>query len=361
MAVQFVALVDETTRGTDPGSGYLFLPVSGSLQPSFSASDEARAEFRGADTALGSSTVVRRDSQWSYTLECPWYPGAETGLLFKHLLGHVVTRVLVDTTGYKGIIYPEATPYGTGRTLAAKAIGVVVNSDEGGTTKARYYGGGRVKSCSIKGEGTGDIMLSFELTGPGEYIGAEATMTAGATFPTVSPFTASDLTCFIGAGITRTGTAPDYTDIAEGTMNSFMPDSIDVMITNGLEDKVVMNGVKGPSKTTRASQFNVEATFPIDYDDPSSGFSSADEYKGLFTATATQGILLLLDNGELAGAATETYQAVIDLPLMLNQAETPERSSEGTQPNLTLKYKSLYSDTTDYPFALLTVDQASAY
>lgn len=361
MAVQFVALVDETTRGTDPGSGYLFLPVSGALQPSFSANDEPRTEFRGADTALGSSSVVRRDSQWTYTLECPWYPGAETGLLFKHLLGKVNARATVDTSGKKGILYPEAMPYGTGRTLVNKAIGIVVNSDEGGTTKARYFGGGRVKSCSIKGEGTGDIMLSFELTGPGEYIGAEGTMTAGAVFPTVSPFTASDLTCFIGSGITRTGTAPNYTALVPNTMKSFMPDSVDLTITNGLEDKTVMNGVQGPSKTTRAGQFSVEANFPIDYDDPASGFSSADEFKNLFTATATQSLLLLLDNGELAGTATENYRAVIDLPFMLNQAETPERNSEGTQPSVGLKYSSLYSATTKYPFGLLTVDKAATY
>jgi hypothetical protein len=37
MAEQYLALVEETTRGTDPASGYLFLPVMTSLQPKFVA------------------------------------------------------------------------------------------------------------------------------------------------------------------------------------------------------------------------------------------------------------------------------------------------------------------------------------
>ena len=361
MANQFVALYEETARGTKQGSA-LFLPIMGSLLPSFSPTDEPRKEYRGADTALGDLTSVRRESQWTYTLECAWYPGAETGLLFKHLLGKAGTRSVVDTSAYEGILYPLSMPYGTGAELADKAIGLEVNYDDGnGATKSRYYGGGRVKSVSISGEGTDDIKLSFELSGPGEHIGAESTETAGASFPTVSPFCASDILLYVGAGTTRTGTAPDYTALAPNTMPAFRPDSLSLTITSGLDDKVVMDGIKGPNFTTRTAQFDAALDVPIDWDDPSTGFSSKDEYDKLFAGVATNNFMIVADNGELAGAATSKYTATIDLPAMINQSETPTFSTEGQTPSVGLKYKSLNSTTTEYPLAMFTVDKATAY
>jgi hypothetical protein len=361
MADQYIALVEETDRGTDPGTGYMFLPVMGSLQPTFNPTDESRKEFKGADTALGDSSVVRRSSQWTYSLECAWYPGAETGLLFKHLMGYAITRAVADTTAYEGILYPLAAPYGDGRNLEDTAIGIVCNSDEEGTTKSRYYGGGRVKSCKISGAGTDDVKLVFELMGPGEFIGPFATATASPVFPVASPFLASDLLCYIGAGITRTGTAPNFTAILPNTMTAFRPDSIDLTITNGLDDKVIMNGILGPSKTTRTGQFAVELSAPIDYADPSSGFSSADEVNALIAGTHTNSVLIVADNGQVAGSVDATYSAVIDLPNLLANHETPTRTADGTAPSVNMKYKSLYSDTTDYPVAIFTTDKASAY
>ncbi len=363
MAIQYLALVEETTRGTDPGSGYLFLPITGALQPKFVATDEPRKEFRGADTALGDSSVVRKESQWTYTLECSWYPDSEAiGLLLKHALGKAGTRSVLETDAYKGILYPLSKFYGTGEELANKAIGIIPNTDEGGTTKSQYWGGGRIKSVNIKGEGTDDIKLVFEIQGAGEWIDAvDQTLIGSVSFPTAAPFVSSDLLCYIGSGITRTGTAPNFTDLDPNTMSAFRPDSIDITITNGINDKVVMNGIKGPSHTTREEQVKVECSFPIDYEDPSSGFSSADEYKTLFDGTRTNSVLIVADNGELAGDTSENYAASIDLPNMIVNAETPERSTEGKTPSVAFSMTSLYSDTTEYPIGIITVDQNSAY
>ena len=146
MAIQYLAIVEETTRGTDPGSGYLFLPITGNLQPTVEYDDQPRKEFRGADTALGdvAASLVRRSGQWTMTVECAYYPGAEVGLLLKHTFGGAETRNVVDTSAYTGILFPYANPFGTGANLANKAIGIEINTDEGGTTKAQYYGGGRI-------------------------------------------------------------------------------------------------------------------------------------------------------------------------------------------------------------------------
>lgn len=363
MADQFIALCEETTRGTMPGSpSWLYLPITGKLQPSFAPKDESRKEFRGADTALGDSTVLRRESQWTWTLECNWYPGPEVGLLLKHLLGKAGSRSTVDTSGKRGILYPLAMPYGTGYELEDKAIGFAVHTDEAGTSKYQYWGGGRVKSCTITLAGTDDVKLSFEIVGAGEWIGApDQTALGGVSFPTVSPFVTSDALFCIGSGVSRTGTAPDFTAIGAGTMDPFRPDDVTITITNGLDDKVVINGIKGPSLTSRMNQFTVEVATTIDYADPGSGFSSADEFKSLFSGTRTNSLLMVLDNGELAGAATATYQAVLDFPLFLLNADTPERNTEGKTPSTKLTYRSLYSATTEYPFALMTTDKAASY
>lgn len=362
MAIQYLAIVEETTRGTDPGSGYLFLPVMNNIQPTVTYDDQPRKEFKGADTALGDSSVARRSGQWTMSIECAYYPGEETGLLFKHCFGKAGTRAAEDTSAFKGIVYPLANLYGTGAELGDKAIGIEMNTDEGGTTVAQYYGGGRIKSITVTGEGTDDVKLTIEIQGPAEYIGAvDQTATAGVSFPVAAPFSTDDCTLFIGAGITRTGTAPDFTDLAENTMDAYKPDSFTITITNGLDDKAVMDGVLGPNKTFRSAQFGVEVATPIDYEDPSSGFSSADEFKTIFGGPQTTSILLKMDNGVVAGDTTSTYESIFDLANLLFKPDTPARQSDGTQPTVNFNMSSLYSDTTEYPIGLMTIDKASAY
>lgn len=360
---QFIALVEEATRGTDPGSGYLYLPVTSNLLPTFNPTDEARQEFRGADSALGAAeaSIVRRESQTTYTLECAYYPGAETGLLFKHLLGKSVTRVAEDTSAFKGVLYPLANPYGAGRELTTKAIGIYSVFDVEGTSTKRYYGGLRIVSCTITGEGTDDVKLSFEMKAPGEFIGADEANDLTPTFPVADPFVVSDILCYAGTGASRTGTAPDFTDVGPGTMDQFCPDSLNLQITNGLDDKNVICGVQGPSKTSRTAQFNGNITFPIDLADPSSGFSSYDEYFAMFGGPSTQSLMFVFDNGDLAGSATATYETIFDFDANLRQHETPQYSPTGEEPTVALAYMTLESATTEKPVIMQTIDKASAY
>ena len=359
MAGQFLAIYEETVRGTLPGAPTFFgLPVTSNLQPTLNNTDEPRKEFRGQDTALGDANAIRRESQWTHTIETPWYPGCPaTQLLLKHFFGHQGTRSVIDTTAFKGIFYPISEIYGAGP-LGTTAIGLAVNTEEGGSTLETCYGGGRVTSLTVKGEGTGDVMLTFEMMGAGSWIGCvDDPETAGVTFPTTDPFVSSDVTCFISTGIVRTGTAPDYTDIDPSAMTAFIPDSFEITLTNGLEDKVVMNGVRGPSKTSRAGQFSCSIATPIDYEDPATGFSSADEFKRLFTGVATNSIAFSFDNGSLAGSATENYTAVVDIPKGLLNAESPERNNEGQTPSVALTYTSLIDVAVEKPVFIQTVDQ----
>ena len=358
MASQYLALVEETTRGTTPVGPNMFLPILGDLTPEFDATDKPRVEYRGQDTSMGSTTVYRTEVKWAYKLKCYWYPGKETALLFKHLLGNPGARTVVDTSAYKGLILPATMPYGSGMPLGNSAISIIAHTDEQGTTKSQTFGGGRVTDCKITCKGTDDIELEFTLEGA--WVGpADQAAIGGVSFPAANPFNSSQYKAYIGGSPARTGTAPNYTSIAAGTAVQFMPDSLDITITNGLKDKVVGNGVRGPSKSSRTASFKIAVNCPIDYEDPASGFSSAAEFKRLFTGPATNNLFVLFDNGGLAGAATQTYQAAIDLPVMMQKnAKKADRNPDGKTAGLKLSYESLNSTTTGYPLALQLTDQA---
>ena len=118
MSSQYTVLYEEITRGTAPVSpAYMFLPTMGDLTPDFDATDKPRIEYRGQDSAMGATIVLRTEVKWSYKLKCYWYPGKETDLLFKHLLGNPGTPVLIDVTAYSKLITPIAMPYGVGPLL----------------------------------------------------------------------------------------------------------------------------------------------------------------------------------------------------------------------------------------------------
>ena len=364
MSIQAIAIVEETTRGTDPGSGSMWLPVMGGLMPQFNATDEARNEFRGADSALGNAedSIVRRESQVIHALECAYYPGVEIGLLLKHDLGKAGTRAVEDTSAFKGVLYPLSQPYGTGNELADKSIGIFVLFDKEGVTYKQYYGGTRPFDFVLSAEGTDDVKLTFNVKAPGEFVADEAINDLVPDYSGLTdPFTSSDLTCYIGSGVSLTGTAPDFTDISPGSMVQFCPDSITATITSGLDDKVQMCAVEGPNKTFRSAQFGGEVTFPIDFSDPSSGYSSHDEWVKKFTGPNTNAILLVLDNGILAGAATATYESTFFFPALLSNPDTPAIASDGTQPTINFTYSSLFDATAESPLIVQTIDKATAY
>lgn len=360
---QYMAICEETTRGTKPTTPtWLFYPLISGLQPKFNPNDESKKEFKGANTALGDSTVTRKSSDFSDTLEAYCYPGAELGLILKHGTGYAGSRSVIDTTAYKGILYPVTMPYGTGMPLANTAIGLCPNTDEAGTTKSQYWGGYRPKSLTFAIKPGEEVKVTIEGGGAGPWVGdPDQTAISGLAWPAAASFHGSDAEFYIASGISRTGVAPNFTDIDAGTMQRIYPDDFSLKLTLGLEDAIVGNGVRGPSKSKRTAQALAEVDITIDYEDPSSGFSSADEYKTIFSGPRTNSLLIILNNGELAGAATENYRLIIDLPLLRVSTDGPERNSDGKTPPMKMKFSSLYSDTTKYPFALMTVDQADAY
>jgi hypothetical protein len=364
MAEQWVEIFEHAARNTVVGDETKYpLPIMGSLKPAFKPTDQARKEFRGADTGQGDSTVNRIESQWTWTLECYAYPIRALGLLLKHAFGIAATRNVAETTAYAGILYPENLPFGSGQTLGDKALGFVINYDDGaGGNKARTYYGGRITKIDVNGEGSSEVKVSIEIQGPGSCIGAIGAVGSVPDFSTLpAPFNSSDTRLYIGAGIDRTGTAPEFTALDPGTMAAFLPDSFALSIETGRIDKTIMNGISGPSKTVKDSQLAVKLSCPIDLEDPSSGFSSRDEVDAIIADVAQNSVLIILDNGELAGDTAQNFQWIFDLANLFHMPVTEDFNTEGKTPAVTLELSGLYSDTTEYQIGLLTIDQESVY
>jgi len=360
---QYLAFYKETERGTAPGvPSYKFLQIVGGW-PKFKPTDEARAEFAGVNTALGDRSVRRKESQFSASPKINYRPGEETGIFLRQVMGFAGVRSTVDTSAKKGIMYPStAMPYGSGQPLEDEALGLVSNLDEAGVTKSQAYGGFRPASLTFEFKGTDDVSLTIEGQGAGDWVGAvDQAAIAGVSLPAIEPFNCSEVRYYLGAGIDRTGVAPNFTAIDPGTMKEFLPDSLTLKITTGITDKVVGNGVKGPSKSTRSAKLQIEVNADTDYEDPASLFSSADEYKRLFAGPATNSLLIVMTHADLAGAATEHYQTIIDVPLMYLNAERAEPDNEGKTPSQKLSYKHLLDPAVGYPVAIITVDRAAAY
>lgn len=365
MSNQYLAIYEETTRGTKPGSpAYKFLPVTKGLNPKFSPKDESRKEFRGNDCALGDASVVRKESQFTVSPESFLYPGAETGLLLKHLLGFAGTRSTLDTSAYKGILYPMAMPYGAAGNLVDTAIGYTPNVDRDGTTASQDFGGTRFSSATLTIKPNEDITLSFEGKGAGDWIGAaNQAATAGASFPVDTLIYHGSMARFyIGAGATRTGTAPDYTAIVPNTMTPFYPDDFTLKIENGLDDVIKSGtGVRGPSVTNRTKQFDWTADFSVDFTDPASGFSSIDEFEAHYSGPRTTSLMVVITHTVLAGAATAYYTETIDLPLGQINAENPDADNEGKQRKVKFAVKRMLPSGGLKPLHWMRIDKASAY
>lgn len=363
MSEQFLAMYEETTRGTKPGVPvHRFLPVTKGLAPKYAPKDEPRKEFRGADTALGDSSVVRKDSQYTASPECFLYPGVELGLMLKHLFGFAGIRAVVDTTAYRGLLYPVKMPYGSGASLGDKAIALVPNIEREGASASQDWNGARIKSATLSFKQGEDITISFEMQGPGPWVGAaNQAATAGVSFPITEPYSFADAAFYIGAGAVRTGVAPDFTNLDPGTMVRFVPDDFTIKIINGLDDKITGNGVKGPSKTERVAQFSYEVDFTIDFADPGAGFSTIDEFEAQFSGPRTASIMTVLSHPELAGSVDQNYQEIIDQPLMQLKIDSPDPDNEGKQVKVKCSGKSLAPGGGLKPIHWMTVDKATAY
>jgi hypothetical protein len=355
----YMALGEEALRGTKEATSVGYVPMLSPSIPKMEFNDKKRSEFRGEDTVKGDTTVLRMDRKWSASVEMPFFTesGSSKGLvgtLLKHFFGTVSSNQKGATTAYAHMMYPVADPFSSSN-LSTKALTLNLNINEGSTMKNWPFVGGRVSSLSFEQEPGGHLSVSAELFGQ-----KKDTVTSEIGSPV---FAAENLRCdftnlsvYTGT-VSRTGTAPNYTDFDCSGATQIKPDKISIKIENGMADSLRLDGNDYPTKT-RMGRYKLTLDMTIDWEDPASGFSSIDEFTSWVASAAATNFCLVWDTDTEAGTGYN-HKLVIDIPVAERMGGEPEYDLE-KDPMITLSYEALFDeDTTKYIVGCLMQNSAT--
>ena len=356
----YVALGEEATRSTAESSTVGFIPVVTPSIPSYEPEDKTRDEWRGEDSLLGHTDMIRMSRKWTGSLEIPMFSEAGTtagmiGTIFKHFFGSSTSAQNASTGQYYHMMYPVADPFATAN-LGTKAITLNANLNEGATMKNWPYVGARVTGLNFVQETAEHLKVTADL------MGTYRDTTTGELGSVVSPaenlrFDYNNLSVYTGT-ITRTGSAPDYTTFAFGSATQIKPDSISVKLENGMEDMLRLGGLDYPDKT-RMGRIKVTVEMTIDWEDPASGFSSADDLNSWINGESSTNLFLHWDSSTQAGTG-DNHQLYIDIPIAQRMGGNPEYDLE-KDPMITLTFEGLMdASTTTYEVGLMLKNTASA-
>ncbi|MFQ5465536.1 MAG: phage tail tube protein [Thermodesulfobacteriota bacterium] len=356
----YLALGEESARGVKESTTVGFIPLLSPGIPKLEFDDRTRAELRGEEASLGDSAVRRMRRSWSGSLEMPFFteagstPGS-VGTLLKHFFGLSTSAQNGATGQYSHIFYPVADPFDAGN-LGSRALTLNLNINEGLVMKNWPFVGGRVKGLAFEQEAGSQLKVSAEVMG---QFRDTVTGEIGSAV-----FAAENLRCdynnlsvYTGP-ITRTGTAPDYTDFSFAGAVRIKPDKVSVKVENGMEDVLRLSGVDYPDKT-RLGGFKVSVELAIDWEDPASGFSSVDEFNAWAAGASSSNLCLHWDTGTQAGSG-DNHGLYIDIPAARRTGGEPDYNLE-KDPMITLKYEGLFdASVTQYMVGVLLKNTASA-
>ncbi|MBI5562756.1 MAG: hypothetical protein HY894_07910 [Deltaproteobacteria bacterium] len=338
----YLAIGEETARGTKQSTTVGFIPLLSPGIPKLALDDKPRKEFRGEDSVKGDTAVRRMGQKWSASMETPFFTEAggqwkgAIGCLIEHLFGHVTSTQNGATGQYSHMMYPVVDPFASAN-LGTKALTLNLNVNEGAVMRNWPYVGARVKSLSFTQEPGSHLKLGAELMG--QRRDATTAEIGGAVYAAEGLRCAyNNLKVYTGT-ITRTGTAPDYTQFAFASATQIKPDKISVKIDNGMDDAVRLGGLDYPDKT-RMGQFKVSLELTIDWEDPESGFSSVDDWGAWVAGASSTNFCLVWDTGTQAGTG-DNHGLIIDVPAAVRMGGEPSYSLE-KDPMITLKYEGLY-------------------
>lgn len=358
----YLAVGEEANRGTKEATTVGFIPLAEAPKFKFEPDDKRRKEFRGEDSLLGPTVVRRMSTKWSVPLKVPMYSEAGTtkgmiGTQFKHLCGKSASAQNGATGQYYHMMYGVTDPFAAAN-LGTKALTFNHNLNVGAVMKNWPWVGGRHKSVELSQEPGEQLMASFESFG--QFRDAATAEIGTPVWPAENlRFDYNGFKLYTGT-ITRTGTAPNYTQFAFGSATQIKPDSFKCKIEVASEDKLRLAGVKYPDKT-RMGLFAVSCEFTIDWEDPAAGFSSADEIEAWLAGPNPREINLfgLWDSGTQAGTG-DNHSLNLDLPRMVLEGDLADYDLE-KDPMATLKFNGLFdSTTTKYLFGLMLKNTATA-
>lgn len=348
-AKQFIAISEQTVRSAINGTpAYKFYPITGKLEPTPKYKDDIIKEWRAVSTAQGDVYDERSSTSWDYSLEGRIYPGAELALLIKYLMGYAATTTPLSSPNSAAArtVYSSASEmYGDDAQLLDGAIAIVPNVAKGTTTYCQKFTGGRPKSAQFTFKGGEAASFKIDFIG-GPWVGAvEQTAITGVSFP-ASKALRSVPKIYFGSGAITTGTAPNYTEVAPGTMSRALPDDLTITMDNGIEDVYKMNDIEGPSVSERARQWSITAEFTIDFADPASGWSSYDAWAAGFSDVQYTPFMMVLKSSEIIpSCSTANYDVTIYVPKMKVTLEQPERKNDGSKSKIKVKLESRLDET----------------
>jgi len=356
----YVAFGEEATRGTKEATTVGFIPALSPSIPTLEFDDQKRAEYRGEDSNLGDINVTRYSTKWSGSLEFAMFTEAGTakgmiGTLFKHFFGASTSAQNAATGQYYHMLYPQTDPFSSAN-LDTKALTLNLNINEGATMKNWPYVGGRVSSLTFDQEAGQPLKVTAEMFGQQR---AATTAELGTVVMPAENLRCdyNNLTVYTGT-ITRTGTAPNYTTFAFGSATTIKPDKVTIKIEDGREDVLRLAGVQYPDKT-RLGKFKVSVSLTIDWEDPASGFSSADDFNAWITGASATNFFFHWDSGTQAGTG-DNHSLFIDVPIAQRMGGSPEYDLE-KDPMITLEYEGLFdATTTNYILGLMLKNTATA-
>lgn len=359
----YVAIGEETTRGTAENSTVGFLPVTSGVEPTPNPDDRRRGEFRGEESSLGDISYRRMSRAWNYELVFNAFSEAGStkgivGTILRHFFGFGSSAQNGATGQYYHMMYPVYNPLSTDAGfLGAKALTVNHNSSQGDTVKNFPWAGGICQSLKFTQQPS--ELLSISIGMVGQALPTAEAEIGSPTFPAENlRFDYADLTCYTGT-ITRTGTGPDYTNFTFGSATSFIPTSYELTIENGKTDNIVLAGVDYPT-VIKNGKFKVTLSMVIDYSDPAAGFNPVDQWANSLAGIAQTNFFFHYDTGTQAGTG-DNHQLYIDLPVLNNMSKTPPERSLEEDPVITLNYEGDFdAATTAYIIGVMLKNTATA-
>jgi len=359
----FVAIgVEDGARGTAEKATVSFMPTLevAPVVPDY-MSRERDEELRGEDSRLGLYSTIRMGEAWS-GLSVPFLGYTEggteksgIGTILKHCLGGDTTAQEGATGQHNHMFYPVSDPWYGGH-VYLDGLTVNLNYFEGNTQKNHPYNGGRVTKLSFQQDVARPLVITAEFMGQ-KLDTAEAAISSPA-FPAENlRLDYNNLVVRTGA-ISRTGSAPDYTDITSSA-NQIKPKSLSLELDPAYTDEQELDGTDTMGRTN-VGKFRAKLTMELTYQTPGSGFSSVDEFNSFLAASSQIPILLTWDTGTIAGSSgAKNHALIIDLPNCERMHGAPAPVQEG-DPTVSLEFDCLVDSTTLYAVGILLQNSASA-
>ena len=357
-----LAIGEETTRGTAESATVGYIPLTGPAIPFPEYDDQYAPRWIGEEAALGERLVRRMSQKWGHTFEFELFTEAGVtagmvGTVLKHFFGKATSAQNGTTGQYDHSLVPVANPFSSDSGhVGNKALTFNVGLNEGSAYKRYPFVGGRVKSLTFTAEPGGVVKMSAESFG--QFLDTIATNTDSVTFPAENlRLDYNNLTLYTGT-IGTTGSAPDFTDFTTTSATVIKPDNVTVKFENGMEDALRIAGVDYPDKT-RLGRFKGSLEFSIDWEDPSSGFSSVDELNAYLSAASTNNFLLKMDTGTQAGTG-DNHSLYLYMPSAQRMFKNAPEYAADKDPLITFNYEMIFDETAACAFMALLKNTASS-